>query len=216
MTASVRRGCLIVVDGGNGAGKGTCLKEIEAHLRAQGRDVVMTREPGGTAIGERIRELLLDKAAFEMQDVTELLLFAASRAQLVREKIIPAIAAGQIVVSDRFDSATVSFQHYGRGLPLALIRQLNDIALDGLKPDLSIILDLDPATGLQRVASRGSELDRMEQENLDFLCRARQGFLEQARQDPQRFAIIDASQPREKVLSEALGLIDGLLARLGC
>lgn len=209
----MKKGCMIVIDGGNGAGKGTCLQALEEHLRAQGLDVVMTREPGGTAIGERIREILLDGSATNMCDVTELLLFAAARAQHVREKIIPAINAGKIVVSDRFDSATISFQHYGRGLSIDLIKQLNDIAVDGLRPDMTIILDLDPVTGLERVVSRGSQLDRMEKENLEFLQKARQGYLEQARMDPDHFVIIDSSQSREKVWEEAFHVADQVISK---
>lgn len=204
---------MIVVDGGNGAGKGTCLHDIEAFLSGLGLEVVMTREPGGTAIGEQIREILLDKSAVEMCDVTELMLFAAARAQHVRQKIIPAINAGKVVVSDRFDSATISFQHYARGLDLELINSLNDIAVAGLRPDFTIILDLDPAIGLQRVASRGSDFDRLEKENLSFLDRARQGYIKQALADPQRFATVDASQSFDQVRHEVLQLVEQVIAR---
>lgn len=208
----MKEGCMIVCDGGNGAGKSTVLKAIELHLRNQGHDLVMTREPGGTPIGEKIREILLDRASSEMCDVTELMLFAAARAQHVREKIIPAINSGKIVVSDRFNSATVSFQHYARGLPLHLIRQLNDIAIDKFKPDVTIILDLDPVTGLDRVNSRGSELDRIEKENLEFLHNARKGYLEQAKEDPNHFVVIDASQPLETVVLEVIQVVDRVVA----
>lgn len=204
---------MIVVDGGNGAGKGTCLHDIEAFLSGLGLEVVMTREPGGTAIGEQIREILLDKSAVEMCDVTELMLFAAARAQHVRQKIVPAINAGKVVVSDRFDSATISFQHYARGLDLELINSLNDIAVAGLRPDFTIILDLDPAVGLQRVASRGSDFDRLEKENLSFLERARQGYIKQALADPQRFATVDASQSFDQVRHEVLQLVEQVIAR---
>ncbi|MCC2595549.1 dTMP kinase [Pusillimonas sp. MFBS29] len=206
---------MIVVDGGNGAGKGTCLRDIEAYLSTRGLEAVMTREPGGTPIGEKIRDILLDNSAAEMCDVTELMLFAAARAQHVREKIIPALEAGKIVVSDRFDSATISFQHYARGLDLDLINCLNDMAVAGLKPDFTIILDLDPAVGLQRVTSRGSELDRMEKENLAFLERARHGYIEQARLAPGRFAIVDAAQPYEQVRGEIRELVRQVLIRHG-
>lgn len=205
-------GRMIVCDGGNGAGKSTVLKAIEAHLRSQGRDVVLTREPGGTPIGERIREILLDPQLSGMNEVTELLLFAASRAQHVREKILPCLRSGQIVVSDRFDSATVSFQHFGRGVPLALIHELNAIATDGLKPDVTIILDLDPEEGLKRVGKRGDSLDRMEMENLTFLHNARKGYLEQARAAPDRFAVIDASRPLEEVIASVLDVVDAVLS----
>ena len=203
------KGQLIVCDGSNGAGKSTVLNAIEAHLKATGREFVMTREPGGTPIGERIREILLSPGASEMYGVTELMLFAAARAQHVREKILPAIQAGKIVVSDRFDSATVSFQHYARGLPLELIHQLNNIAIDGFKPDITIILDLDPMIGLQRITLRGGAgLDRMEQESMDFLYKARNGYLEQAKNDPNRFVVIDASQPLEIVISKAIEVVN--------
>ncbi len=203
---------MIVCDGGNGAGKSTVLKAIEAHLLSQGHELVMTREPGGTPIGERIREILLDRGSSEMCDVTELLLFAAARAQHVHEKIIPAINSGKIVVSDRFNSATVSFQHFARGLSLKVLTQLNAIAIGTFKPDLTIILDLDPAIGLDRVAARGSALDRMEEENLQFLQDARNGYLEQAKQDPTHFVVIDASKPLAEVVVEAISVVERAIA----
>ena len=205
---------MIVCDGGNGAGKSTVLRELEAHLKSKQLEIVMTREPGGTVIGEKIREILLSSDTPEMCDVTELMLFAAARAQHVREKIIPAINAGKIVVSDRFDSATYSFQHYGRGLPLKLISDLNNIALDGFKPDITIILDIDPVKGLERVISRGSDLDRMEMANIEFLTRARNGYLEQVKADPKYFALIDASQPLNDVISDALRIVDEVIDKL--
>jgi dTMP kinase len=202
--------CMIVCDGGNGAGKSTVLKAIEAHLKQQGRALVMTREPGGTPIGEKIRDVLLSADTPEMCDMTELMLFAAARAQHLRQKIIPALAEGKVVVSDRFDSATISFQHYARGLPLTLIHQLNDLALDGFKPDLTIILDLDPALGLERVNARGEGLDRLEIQSLDFLHRARQGYLTQAQADPARFVVVDAAQPLETVIAQVLQAVDSI------
>lgn len=209
----MKKGCMIVCDGSNGAGKSTIIEAIATHLEAKGCQVVITREPGGTRIGEKIRQILLSPDTPEMCDVTELMLFAAARAQHVREKIVPAIEAGQIVVSDRFDAATVSFQHYARGLPLELIDRLNSIATGGFKPDVTIILDLDPVAGLKRVSSRGEQLDRMETQDLDFLHKARQGYLEQARLDPGRFTVIDASQPLAKVLSEVIEIVDAIVAK---
>lgn len=206
------KGHMIVCDGGNGAGKTTILKAIEAHLLAKGRELIMTREPGGTPIGEKIREILLSPDTPEMCGVTELMLFSAARAQHVRERIIPAIAAGKIVVSDRFDSATVSFQHYARGLPLDLIHKINSIAIDGFKPDITIILDLDPIVGLQRVSSRGEGFDRMEQESMDFLRKARHGYLEQAKNDPDHFVVIDSSQSLDKVITDVILVVDRIIA----
>ena len=207
------RGFMIVCDGGNGAGKSTVLKSIEAHLQTKGRELVMTREPGGTPIGEKIREILLDRESSEMCDITELMLFAAARAQHVQQKIIPALRAGKIVVSDRFNSATVSFQHYARGLPLDILMQLNEIAIGNFKPNITIILDLDPYVGLSRVAARGSTLDRMEEENIIFLENARRGYLEQAKQDPTHFSVIDASQPLAVVVQEAIHIVDEAISK---
>lgn len=204
----MKKGCMIVIDGGNGAGKGTVLKTVEAYLRAIDIEPVMTREPGGTPIGEKIREVILSKDTPEMFDVTELMLFAAVRAQHVREKILPAIAAGKVVVSDRFDSSTISFQHYGRGISMDLIRQLNDIALDGFQPDITIILDLDPVVGLERVRARGDQFDRLEKEDIEFLQRAREGYLAQARENPDKFVIIDASRPLERVVADTLAAVE--------
>jgi dTMP kinase len=206
------KGCMIVCDGGNGAGKSTVLQALEAHLLEQGHDLVMTREPGGTPIGEKIRALVLDSINQGMCDIAELMLFEAARAQHVREKILPAIEAGKIVVSDRFDSATFSFQHYARGIPLDLIRQINDIAIDGFRPAMTIILDLDPEAGLQRVLARGSQLDRLEKENLAFLHRARDGYLQQAMADPDHFVVIDAAQCLENVVDEVIATADHVIA----
>jgi len=208
----MKKGRMIVCDGSNGAGKTTIIKTIADHLVAKGREVVTTREPGGTPVGEKIRDVLLDPNTPELCPTTELLLFAAARAQHLNEKIIPSIQAGKIVISDRFDAATISFQHYARGLPLELINQLNAIALGGFRPDINIILDLDPVVGLARVNSRGEGLDRMEREKLEFLQRARTGYLEQARLQPNRFRVIDASQPLEEVITEVLEIVDGLIA----
>lgn len=205
------KGRLFVCDGSNGAGKSTVLAAVAEHLRTSGYRVVLTREPGGTSIGEQIREILLGPSSSAMCAETELLLFAAARAQHVREKILPAIADGCIVLSDRFDSATVSFQHYARGLPLELIQTLNHIALDGFSPDLTLVLDIDPLAGLQRVAARGDTPDRLEQESLQFLERARQGYLTQAREAPGQFCVIDANMPLASVISQAIAAIDVVL-----
>lgn len=205
------KGYMIVCDGSNGAGKTTIIKAIEAHLVSRGREIVVTREPGGTPVGEKIREILLNPDTPEMCNTTELMLFAAARAQHLREKITPAILSGKIVISDRFDAATISFQHYARGLPLDLINQLNAIALDGFKPDINIILDLDPAIGIERIHARGEGLDRMEQEQLEFLQKARNGYLEQAKKEPKRFVVIDASQPLVDVISDVIKVVEDLV-----
>ncbi|MDY7584148.1 MULTISPECIES: dTMP kinase [unclassified Pseudomonas] len=207
------KGCLIVCDGNNGAGKSSVIRAIEEHLISLNHQVVVTREPGGTRVGEKIRGVVLDPETPELCDTTELLLFAAARAQHLKEKIIPAIEAGMIVICDRFTPATIAFQHYGRGIPLSLVQSINSFALEGFAPDLNIILDVDPDVGMRRVASRGEGLDRMEMQQREFLMRARDGFLRQAEQSPETFVVVDASQPFEVVSSEVLAVVDSLLAK---
>ncbi|QUI63659.1 dTMP kinase [Pseudoalteromonas sp. A22] len=208
----MKKGFMLVCDGSNGAGKTTVIAGLEAHLKQRGIEVVMTREPGGTEISEKIREIILDPSTPEMTDMTELMLFGAARAQHVREKIIPALEQGKVVISDRFDAATFSFQHYARGLDLATITTINQLALGGFRPDMNLILDLDPEEGLKRVKSRGEGLDRLEDEKQQFLQRAREGYLVQAKNDPERFTVIDASQSKAQVLEQSIELLDSLIA----
>lgn len=202
---------MVVFDGSNGAGKTTVINEVEKYLIAKGFDVLLTREPGGTEIGERIREILLDSSSVKMCHTTELMLFGAGRAQHIQEKIKPALNRGQIVISDRFDAATFSFQHYARGIELAEIIQINNLALNGFSPEMNIILDLDPQEGLKRVKQRSQELDRLEDEKLDFLIRARNGYLTQAEEKPNTFKVVDASKSKESVLEDVIKIIDSLL-----
>lgn len=205
------RGKLIVCDGSNGAGKSTVLKHLKAHLDAKSIKYITTREPGGTDIGERIRDILLDNSHSEMCSNTELMLFAAARAQHLQEKIIPALEKGIHVISDRFESATVSFQQYGRGLPKEIVEQLNDLSLGDFRPDMTLVLDLDPLVGLERVKNRGEGLDRLEDVNISFLERARQGYLKQASEFPNRFTVIDALQPLESVVRDAISTLDKII-----
>ena len=207
------RGFMIVCDGSNGAGKTTLIRHLRHDLEQRGFEVVVTREPGGTPIGEKIRDVLLSPDSPEMCDLTELMLFGAARAQHLREKILPALSAGKVVLCDRFDSATISFQHYARGLDLGLVERINALALDGFRPDLYLILDLDPQLGLERVRQRGGTLDRLEAEQLAFLRRARAGYLAQAEQDPRRFRMLDASRDEAAVAAEAIGLVRRLMSR---
>jgi len=204
---------MVVFDGSNGAGKTTVIQSIEKYLISKGVDVLLTREPGGTPIGEKIRDVILDPKTPEMSFMTELMLFGAGRAQHIQEKIIPALSAGKVVISDRFDAATFSFQHYARGIDIDTITKINDLALNGFSPDMNIILDLDPAEGLKRVQSRGEGLDRLEDEKADFLIRARNGYLKQAEQSPEKFEVVDAAQSKEKVLSDVINIIDVLLSQ---
>ncbi|WP_125718831.1 dTMP kinase [Pseudoalteromonas rubra] len=206
------KGFMLVCDGSNGAGKTTVIQGIADYLEQQGYDVVLTREPGGTPIGEKVRNVILDPSTPEMGSMTELMLFGAARAQHVEEKIRPALEAGKVVISDRFDAATFSFQHYARGIDLETITTINELALGGFKPDMNLILDLDPQLGLQRVSQRGEGLDRLEDEKMEFLHRAREGYLAQAKADPARFSVIDASQDKQSVLSDCLKVVDAVIA----
>lgn len=210
---NMTKGFMVVFDGSNGAGKTTVIKGVETYLKSKGLDVLLTREPGGTNIGEKIRDVILDPKTPEMTFMTELMLFGAGRAQHIEEKIKPALAEGKIVISDRFDAATFSFQHYARGIALDTIIKINDLALNGFSPNINIILDLDPKEGLKRVYSRGEGLDRLEDEKTDFLIKARNGYLEQAKQSPDKFEVIDASQSIEKVLSDVISIIENLLLK---
>jgi len=209
----MKQGLMIVFDGSNGAGKTTVINEVEKYLISKDHQVILTREPGGTPIGEKIREIILDPSTPEMCDMTELMLFGAGRAQHIKEKIMPGLDAGKIVISDRFDAATFSFQHYARGIDLENIRKINDLALADFKPDMNIILDLDPIEGLKRVKSRGEGLDRLEDEKIEFLSKARNGYLSQASTQPDKFEIIDASQSKENVLRDVIKVVDLLLSK---
>jgi dTMP kinase len=191
-------GLFITFEGGEGSGKTTQLKALLARLRAEGRDALETRDPGGTPIGRQIRDLLLDPARGGMAAVAELFLYEASRAQLVHEVLRPALAAGRIVLCDRFTDSTVAYQGYGRGLDLDLIARLNALATDGLCPDLTFLLDLDPERGLtraaRRVGTRPERPDRLEAEALEFHQRVRAGYRAIGAAEPERVVLLDASQ----------------------
>ncbi|WP_233080261.1 dTMP kinase [Rheinheimera soli] len=212
----MKKGFMLVVDGGNGAGKTTVIATIKSYLEGKGVEVVVTREPGGTPIGEKIRQLILDPDTPEICDKTELFLFAAARAQHLHEKILPALEHGKVVVSDRFDTATISFQHYARGIDIDLINKINGSAVGDFKPAMNLILDIDPELGLERVHQRGEKLDRLEKEKVAFLEKARMGYLKQAEQEPTRFRIVDASKSKEYVEQEALKVVEELLTKYNC
>lgn len=192
MNASTVAGRFVVFEGPEGAGKSTQIARLAARLRATGHDPVVTREPGGTPTGDRIRGVLLDPD-LRVDAATEFLLYAAARAQHVSEVIGPALAAGRIVLSDRFSAASVAYQGHGRGLDLGWIRDVNARVTAGLDPDLVVLLDLEPSVGLARVAARGRP-DRLEGAALDFHLRVRAGFLALADADPRRWRVFDAGE----------------------
>lgn len=186
-------GKLISFEGSEGSGKSTQLARLAARLQKLGREVVTVREPGGTEIGEQIRNIIVHNSrGDEMCAETELLLFTAARAQLVREIIVPALIAGKIVLSDRFlDSSTV-YQGIGRNLALDPVHQINRFAVGNVMPDVTIVIDVPTEVGLARIRQRASDLpDRMERENLDFYKKVRNGYLVLAKGLPKRFIVVD-------------------------
>lgn len=206
-----QRGRLITLEGGEGAGKSTLLRGLEAHVRGQGVDLVVTREPGGTVVGEAVRGVVLDAANNELCAEAELLLMFASRAQLVRQVIEPALAAGQWVLCDRFTDASYAYQGGGRGQPLERIAELERWAALGLRPDITLLLDLPVSEGRARAAGRG-ESDRIEVEGDAFFERIRGAYRERAAADPARFRVLDASASPADVLAQA---VSGLASLFG-
>lgn len=193
-----RRGRLIVLEGGEGAGKSTQARFVASQLRKRGRRVIRTREPGGTKLAEAIRGLVLSRWREGIDGNTELLLMFAARAAHLHGKIRPALEAGIDVICDRFVDATYAYQGAGRGLPVRTIDTLASLVLGKLAPDLVILLDIDPAAGLARARARG-ETNRFEAEKLAFQRRIRRAYLARARRSPRRYAVIDASLPPREV-----------------
>ena len=197
------KGKFITFEGGEGCGKSTQVQRLKAALERKGISVLLTREPGGTLLAEQIRSLLKDETEDPPCDRAELLLFLAARAQLVKNMIRPALEAGTWVISDRFSDSTLAYQGYGRGLSLDVIRAANDFACEGLKPDRTILLDVDPVTSRARMrgreASTNTKADRIERAGDDFHARLRKGFLELAAAEPSRIVTIDASGTEDDV-----------------
>ncbi|HUD40714.1 MAG TPA: dTMP kinase [Dokdonella sp.] len=204
------RGRLITLEGGEGAGKSTVLATVRERLAAHGIDVVVTREPGGTPLGEAVRALVLDPAYGPVCAESELLLMFAARAQLVRSVIEPALAAGRWVLSDRFSDASYAYQGGGRGQPPARIADLESWAA-GVRPDLTLLLDLPVAQGLARAGGRAAA-DRIEAEREDFFERVRAAYRARAAAEPQRFRVIDAGAELGTVQAAVAAAIDAYLA----
>jgi len=195
------RGRFITLEGSEGSGKSTNLAYIHQQLQQSGIDVVLTREPGGTPLGEQIRGLLLDHKQAAMSSDTELLLMFAARAQHLHELILPALEAGKWVLCDRFTDATYAYQGAGRGISEQRIGVLEEWVQAELRPDLTFFLDLPVAQGLARAGERSTP-DRFEREQLDFFERVRQGYLTQAEREPQRYRVIDASVTLDQVQTQ--------------
>jgi dTMP kinase len=197
------RGRLITFEGIEGAGKSTQVELLRQALEKAGHRVVTTREPGGTPVGEQVRSMLLDPAS-TLDARTEALLFAAARAQLVEQVIRPALERGEVVLCDRYLDSSLAYQGVGRGLGLESVAAINAFATRGLLPDLVVLLRLDPAEGLAR--RRGS-LDRIESQDLEFHRRVARGFLDLAAADPERFVVVDAAAPPDRVAAEVLAAV---------
>lgn len=207
-----RPGLFITFEGGDGAGKSTQAAKLTEALEADGRKVVRTREPGGTAVGEQLRSLVLEHGNGEIDARTEALIFAASRAAHVAQVIRPAVERGDVVVCDRFIDSSVAYQGSGRSLGTGDVRQLNVWATEGFSPDLTVLLDVDPEQGrLRRTANQAAE-DRLESEPDTFHLRIRRAFLEQARTDPSRYLVLDARQPVDELAEAILARVKELLA----
>jgi dTMP kinase len=188
-------GRFITLEGGEGAGKTTAAEQVTEWLESRGRKVVRTREPGGTDAAEKIRNLLLDPATGELEPMTELLLMFAARAENLAHIIRPALGAGHDVLCDRFTDASRAYQGGGRGLGMQVVDRVAGIVHPDLRPDLTLLLDVPVAVGMERIKQRGGQTDRFERSRIDFMERMRSTYLARARMEPERIVVIDASQP---------------------
>lgn len=214
--------CFITFEGVEGCGKTTQIRLLADALRQSGKRVVLTREPGGCAISDKIRAILLDAKNSEMTPTAELLLYAAARAQHIDEVIRPALKSGAIVLCDRFTDATIAYQGFGRALDIGLIKQLNETATGGCRPDITVLIDCPVETGLERAMARieaGSAADsnhlreeRFERESIEFHRRVRNGYLHLAKETPGRFVLIDGSSSVDRIAADILSAVS---ARIG-
>jgi len=207
------KGTFITFEGIEGSGKSTQIALLANYLTDKGVRHVLTREPGGTLIGDQIRKILLDPANRALDSAAELLLYAASRAQHLREIIIPALADGANVLCDRFSDATLAYQGYGRGLDVEMIRALDRIVTAGMRPELTLLFDIEAASGIARARgrnnSRGLEAEaRFENEELVFHERVRQGYLALVAQEPERIQVVDASSSAEAIQAKVRKIVD--------
>lgn len=208
------RGLFITVEGGEGVGKSTNMAYLEEHLKAQGIELLVTREPGGTALGEGIRGLLLQPREEGVAPAAELLLIFAARAQHISEVIEPALASGKWVLCDRFTDATYAYQGGGRQLPVSMVRELENLVQGELRPDYTLLLDAPVEVGMSRAAGRG-EFDRFEQEQLEFFERVRATYLQLAQESSGRYHVIDASLPLTDVERQLQQVCDELFTCWG-
>lgn len=203
-------GYFITFEGPDGAGKTTQIRLLEEYLTEQGNKILVTREPGGTSIGEGIRDIILNRENQEMDPITEMLLYAASRAQHVSQVIRPALEEGRIVLCDRFVDSSIAYQGFGRGLGMELVEGANRIALQGILPDLTLFFDIDPEEGLQRGSKRDQKADRLEMETLNFHRKVYEGFRALCSEYPERFRRVRAELGIDEVKSQIFNIISEL------
>lgn len=204
------KGLFITFEGADGCGKTTQMELLAEYLKNNGKDVLLTREPGGKGLGEKVREILLNYDG-PVSNRCESFLFLADRAQNIDIIVNPAVSQGEIVLCDRHIDSTVAYQGYGRGLDIERINKLNDIATNGKKPDLTFVFDIDVETSMKRV---GKEKDRMESAGIDFHNRVRKGYLELAKQEPQRIKVLDATKSIEEIHNNVIEIINEKLKNL--
>lgn len=207
------RGLFITLEGMDGCGKSTQMEMLARALKSRGLDIVVTREPGGTPAGESVRSLLHSDASVGIAPITELFLIVSSRAQHVVELIRPSVAAGKIIISDRYTDSTVAFQGYGRGLDLSMIDRVNELATEGLRPDLTILFDLDPEVARSRLNARPTSgwLGAVDEEKLEFHARVRQGYLNLAAREADRIRVVEAGGSLEETHAKVMSLVFPLL-----
>ena len=204
----------VTIEGPEGSGKSSVTKEVVKLLEKDGETVVLTREPGGTPIAEEIRNVILDKKNTAMDPMTEALLYAASRRQHLVEKVWPLSKEGKIVISDRFLDSSLAYQGGARGLGIDRILDLNQYAIDGFYPDLTLLFDIDPRIGLKRIAANNDrEVNRLDLEKIDFHDNVRKTFLELSKRFSDRFVVLDASKPFDQVVQDAYHAIRDRLAK---
>lgn len=204
----IYKGFFITIEGPEGAGKTTVMKDVAETLLSEGYEIVSTREPGGIRISERIREVILDNELIEMDARTEALLYAAARRQHLVEKIEPALSEGKIVLCDRFVDASLAYQGHARGLGIDEVLSINEFAIGNLMPDLTLLFDVDPQIGLSRIAQHDNrELNRLDVESLGFHKAVREGYQEVIKRYPNRIHVIDASKSQEEVTKEVLNVL---------
>jgi dTMP kinase len=209
------RGIFITLEGMDGCGKSTQIEMLGQALESRGLDIVITREPGGTPVGESVRSLLVSDASVGIAAATELFLIVGARAQHVVELIKPSVAAGKIVISDRYTDSTVAFQGHGRGLDLSMIDEINELATGGFRPDLTILFDLDPAVARSRLNARPMSgwMGAVDEEKLDFHTRVREGYLDLATREANRIRVVEASGSLEETHAKVMSLVLPLIQK---